>query len=160
MVTHTDTHTHRQTDRQTDYCNPPPTWARVNYGFSLNYCLFLPPTGQVWTNMIFEIPSSFQMGTVCFFMCAATFLFHVLQCSVLLLFYGHLLSMDSYMAATTDDELKTMQSYIDAWPVSLQLVEFHSSKDQSPPAKNDPATATRLTKCECSVSYSSQICDK
>ena len=37
---------------------------------------------------------------------------------------------------------------MDAWPVSLQLAEFHS-KDRSPPAKNSPATTTRLTKHEC-----------
>ena len=54
--------------------------------------------------------------------------------------------MDSYDTATTDNGLKN-QSYIDAWPVSLQLVEFHS-KDRSLPAKNGPATATRLIKHE------------
>ena len=36
---------------------------------------------------------------------------------------------------------------MDAWPVSLQLVEFYL-KDQSPNAKNGPATATRLMKHE------------
>ena len=41
------------------------------------------------------------------------------------------------------------QSYMDAWPVSLQLVEFHS-KDRSPQScQNSPAIATRLTKHEC-----------
>ena len=35
------------------------------------------------------------------------FLLHLLQCSVLLLFYGHLLSMDSYMVTTADNGLKT-----------------------------------------------------
>ena len=54
--------------------------------------------------------------------------------------------MDSYKAATTDNGLKN-QSYMDACPVSLRLVEFHS-KDSSPPAKNGPATATILMKRE------------
>ena len=53
----------------------------------------------------------------------------------------------SYETATTDNGLRN-QSYMDAWPISLQLVEFHS-KDQSPPAKNGPATATRLIKNKC-----------
>ena len=52
--------------------------------------------------------------------------------------------MDSYETATTDNGLKN-QSYIDAWPVSFQLVEFHL-KDRSLSAKNGPATATRLIK--------------
>ena len=88
--------------------------------------------------MIFEIPSSFQMGAVCFFLCingAAIFIlcalpmFCVLQCSVLCWLTLVLLSMGSYEA---DNGLKN-QSYMDAWLVSLRLVEFHS-KDQSPPA--------------------------
>ena len=58
-----------------------------------------------------------------------------------------LIAMDSYETDTTDNGLKN-QSYIDAWPVSLQLVEFHS-KDRSLPAKSGPATATRLIKHEC-----------
>ena len=36
------------------------------------------------------------------------------------------------------------QSYMDSWPASLQLIEFHS---------NNPATATRLTKHEHLVLY-------
>ena len=43
-----------------------------------------------------------------------------------------------YEAATTDNGSKN-QSYMDAWPVSLQLVEFHS-KGRSSTAKNGPAT--------------------
>ena len=72
------------------------------------------------------------------------FLFHVLQCSVLCWLTLVLLSMDSYETATTDNGLKN-QLYMNAWPVSWQLVEFQS-KDQSPPAKNSLATATRLIK--------------
>ena len=86
----------------------------------------------------FEIPSSFQIGTVCFWLCingAAIFIpCATVQCIVLTyscsVIHG-LLHM--YEAATTDNRLKN-QSYIDVWPVSLQLVEFHS-KDRSPTAK-------------------------
>ena len=74
------------------------------------------------------------MGAVCFFLCAngAAILFRVLQCSVLCQLTLVLLAMDSYETPTTDNGLKN-QSYMDAWPVSLRLVEFHS-KDRSPPA--------------------------
>ena len=58
-----------------------------------------------------------------------------------------LLSLDSYKTATTDNGLKIKPVIMDTWPVSLQLVEFQS-KDQSPPAKNGLATATRLIKHE------------
>ena len=59
------------------------------------------------------------------------------QCIVPLLFYGHLLSMDSAITGLKTSHMWTPD----------QLVEFHS-KDQSPPAKDSPATATRLIKHE------------
>ena len=96
---------------------------------------------------IFEIPSSFQIETVCFFSCtndATIFILCALpQCYSAVPTYSCSV-IYSYETATTDTGL-TNQSYTDAWPISLQLVEFHS-KDRSPPAKNGPATATRLIK--------------
>ena len=82
---------------------------------------------------IFEIPSSFQIGTVCFFLCVngtAIFIPCALLCAIVQCIvptyscsaiHG-LLHM--YKTDTTDNGLKN-QSYMDVWPVSLQLVEFH-----------------------------------
>ena len=117
---------------------------------------------------IFEIPSSFQIETVCFFSCAngATILFlfcvhfrvlqttvQCIQCQLTLV----LLSMDSYEAA--DNRLKN-QSYVCLASIFAigsagMLLAYKPTstrvsllQDQSPLAKNSPATATRLTKHE------------
>ena len=57
-----------------------------------------------------------------------------------------LLSMNSYETATTDTGLKN-QSYVDARPASLQLVEF-SLERLITSCQNGPATVTRLIKHE------------
>ena len=108
--------------------------------------------GELWKNnkTIFEIPSSFQIGNCLFlFICKWCRHFYSVCTSVChsAVYWAELtlvlLSMDSYTCT------RLLQLIMDWKPVVYGCLASNIYlKDQSPTAKNDPVTTTKLIKYE------------